>query len=255
METSFLGVPDVSMLTFAALTLAPVGTAALGIVTGSAGGLLLLSLLSLVFPPAVLIPVHTVVQMGAGATRVAIMWSWVMRWTVLPFLVGSVLGAALGAQVFVSLSTATLQAILGGFIIVMTWMPGLTRMGGDRNRFAAIGFGATFLGMFVSATGTLIAPFVAGSSPDRRNHAATFAALMTIVHTAKLAAFGLLGVALHAYLPLMLAMIASATLGNWIGSRLLSRMPEKGFRVVFQVVVTALALRLLWRAARDSGLF
>jgi uncharacterized membrane protein YfcA len=226
----------------------------LGVVTGSAGGLLLLTLLSLVFPPTVLIPVHTVVQMGAGASRVVIMWSYVMRWAILPFLIGAVLGAALGAQVFINLSNAALQGILGSFIIVMTWMPGLTRMGGDRNRFAVIGFGATFIGMFVSATGTLIAPFVAGASPDRRNHAATFAALMTIVHLCKLVAFGLLGVALHAYLPLMLAMIASAALGNWIGSRVLSRMPEKGFRVTFQIVVTVLALRLLWRAARDGGL-
>ena len=69
-------------------------------------------LLALAFPPAAAIPVHTVVQMGAGATRVVIMWSYVMRWTVLPFLLGAVLGAALGAQIFVSLSTAALQATI-----------------------------------------------------------------------------------------------------------------------------------------------
>jgi uncharacterized membrane protein YfcA len=255
METSFLGVPDVSMTTFIALSLAPAFTAALGTVTGSAGGLLLLTLLTLVFPPAVLIPVHTVVQIGAGASRVVIMWSYVMRWTLLPFLIGSILGAAVGAQIFISLTTAALQAILGCFIIVMTWSPGLTRMGGDRSRFAAIGFAATFLGMFVSATGTLIAPFVAGSAPDRRNQVSTFSALMTIVHTAKIIAFGLLGVALHEYVPLMAAMIASAALGNWIGSRVLAYMPENSFRMIFKVVITALALRLLWRAGRDSGFF
>jgi len=255
MDSSFLGVPDVSALVFLGLAIAPAFTAFFGVVTGAAGGLLLLALLSLLFPPAVLIPLHTVVQMGAGASRIVIFWRYVMRWTVLPFLIGSVAGAAVGAQIFVSLSTTLLQGILGAFIIVITWLPGFARFGRQNRRFAVIGFGATFLGMFVSATGTLIAPFVMGASSDRRNYAATFAALMTIVHTAKVVAFGLLGVALWAYVPLMAAMIAAAALGNWVGSRVLTRMPERGFRLVFQLLLTLLSLRLLWRAARDAGLF
>jgi uncharacterized protein len=255
MDTSFLGVPDISGATFAWLAAVPALTAFLGVVTGAAGGLLLLAILSLIFPPAVLIPLHTVVQMGAGASRVIIMWQYVMRWAVLPFLAGSVLGAALGAQIFISLPTAMLQGILGAFIIVMTWVPGFARLGRQNQRFAVVGFGATFLGIFVSATGTMVAPFVLGASPDRRNYAATFAALMTVVHVSKLVAFGFLGVALWAYVPLMAAMIAAATVGNFVGSRVLTHMPERGFRRVFQVILTLLALRLLWRAAESAGLF
>ena len=50
-------------------------------------------------------------------------------------------------------------------------MPKLGRIGAERGRFLALGFGATFLGVFVSATGTLVAPFVASAAPDRRQHA------------------------------------------------------------------------------------
>ena len=32
--------------------------------------------------------------------------------------------------------------------------------------YAVLGFGASFLGMFVSATGTLLAPFVASAAPE-----------------------------------------------------------------------------------------
>ncbi len=108
--------------------------------------------------------------------------------------------------------------------------------------------------MFVSATGTIVAPFAASASPERRNVVATFSALMMIVHLCKLFAFGLLGVAVAAYLPLMAAMIATATLGNWLGSIVLNRMPERAFRLVFRVLLTMLALRLLWRAAVEAGL-
>ncbi len=59
--------------------------------------------------------------------------------------------------------------------------------------------------------------------------------------------------ALAAYLPLMAAIIATATLGNWLGSHVFNRMPERAFRLVFQVLMTMLALRLLWRAAVDAG--
>jgi uncharacterized membrane protein YfcA len=126
-------------------------------------------------------------------------------------------------------------------------------MGSERGRFALLGLGATFLGMFVSATGNLVTPFVASASPDRRNHVATLSALMTVSHLAKLIAFGVLGVALAAYLPLVAAMIATATAGSWVGFRLLHRMPERGFRIILQAVLTVLALRLLWSAAAKAG--
>ncbi len=74
---------------------------------------------------------------------------------------------------------------------------------------------------------------------------------MVMVHTLKLIAFGLLGVALVQYLPLMLAMVAAASFANWIGAKVLHRMHEGDFRLLLKLVVTGLSLRLIWLAARD----
>jgi len=253
MDPQFLGVPDIDPWIFGGLALASLVTSFIGAVAGAAGGLILLAIMAMIFPPAVLIPIHTVVQFGAGSSRAVMMWRWVMRGTLLPFLLGSAVGAALGAQIFVALPTIVLEGILGAAVIILAWLPKFGRIGPERRRFAVLGFGATFLGMFISATGTLLAPFVASASPDRRNHAATLAALMAMSHVTRIAAFGILGVALARYLPLMLAMIAAAAGGNWIASRTLDRMPERWFRVALQVILTVLGLRLLWVAARDSG--
>ena len=87
----------------------------------------------------------------------------------LPFVVGAVIGAAAGAKVFVALPMPWLQAILGAFILLVTWMPNLGRIGAERGRFAVLGFVTVFLGVFVSATGSLLAPFVASATPDRHN--------------------------------------------------------------------------------------
>lgn len=254
-DAPFLGVPDVGGVLFLGMAaLAFVGTF-IGVVTGTAGGLLVLAVMALFFPPAILVPLHTFVQLGASTSIAVILREYILRPTVLPFLAGSAIGAVLGGQIFVALPTAALQGIIGGFILLLAWLPRIATLGSVRNRFAVVGFGATFLGMFVSATGTLIAPVIAHASPDRRNHAATMGALMCISHISKIVAFGVLGVAIAAYAPLIAAMIATATLGSWVGGRALNRVPERAFRVVFQVLLTALALRLLWVAASNSGLF
>ena len=136
----------------------------------------------------------------------------------------------------------------------VAWLPKFGRVGPRKRRFAALGVGVTFLGMFVSATGTLLAPFVASASADRRNLVSTMATLMAITHVMKLVAFSILGLAFAAYAPLLVAMIAAAVLGTWVGSRTLNVVPERLFRIVFQIILTALALRLIWVGVRDSGL-
>jgi uncharacterized membrane protein YfcA len=249
----FLGTPDVGSLLFGGLTAASFVTAFIGVYTGAAGGVILLALMALAMPPAALIPVHTVVMLGSGVTRTMIMWRHVLRQTVLPYSIGCVIGAATGAKVFVSLPTSMLLGFLGAFILVVTWMPKLGRLGAERGRFVFLGFGTTFLGIFVSATGTLLAPFVASAAPDRRNHAATLGALMLITHVSKLAAFGFIGVAIGRFAPLMGAMILAGAVGNWLGEKALMRTSEQRFRLIFQFVLTALALRLLWSAAAGAG--
>ena len=82
----------------------------------------------------------------------------------------------------------------------------------------------------------------------------TLSFLMTVVHVAKLLAFGALGLGVGAYLPLIAAMIAVSMLGNFVGSRTLDRVPERAFRVALQIVLTGLGLRLLWVTAVEAGL-
>ena len=254
MEPSFLGVPGVDGWVFGGLAAVAFVAAFIASTIGTAGGLVLLAVMAIWFPPAVLIPVHTVVMLGSSSSLAAMRWRYVLRGTLLPFALGAVVGALAGAQIFVTLPAVVLQGILGVSILALAWIPRFTRFGPERGRFAVLGFAMTFLGVFVSATGSLLAPFVAGATEDRRYMPPTLSFLMTVVHIAKLAAFGAVGLGVGAYLPLIGAMIAVAMLGNLVGSRTLDRVPERTFRIVFQVVLTALGFRLLWVTAVEAGL-
>ncbi len=255
MESEFLGVPEVGVWLFAGLAAASFITTFLGVVTGAAGGLLLLAILATFFPPVVLIPLHTLVQLGGNLGRIALMRNHILSPILVPFTVGSIIGGIAGAQLFVTLPAGLLQGIIATFILFALWIPRVGQFGPERGRFALLGFAATFLGVFVSATGTLVTPFLAHATPDRRNYVATFGAVMAIVHMSKLVAFGLAGVAIGAYLPLIAAMIATTFLATWLGRMMLDWVPERVFRIVLKVILTTLALRLLWVAASAAELF
>ena len=242
-------VPHVDGWVFAGLVALSMFTAAFGVVAGLGGGVMLLGVMAIIFPPAAVIPLHGTIQLGANVSR-----TWQMRRDIIAgplpaFGLGAILGAALGGSVVVALPAAVLQGILGAFLLYVCWVPRLAAAPPSQRRFAVLGFFGALTTMFVGATGTLLAPFIAGMTPDRRIYVATLAAMMVLVHGLKVVAFVVLGFAFVEYLPLILAMIASGYLGVRIGREVLDRMPEALFRRIFQIVLTLLALRLLYAAA------
>lgn len=250
---NFLGVPDVGLWLTIGLVVAAAVTTFLGTVTGTAGGLMLLAIMTFFFPLVVLIPMHTFIQLGAGSSRMFMMWRYVKKPLILPFAIGSCIGAFAGAQIFSTLPSATLQGILGLFILIVMWTPRIGAGGPERLRFGILGAAATFLGIFVSATGTFLSPFIAHASRDRHIHVSTMATLMAISHVTKLIAFGFVGMAIGAYIPLVVLMVIGTVIGTWFGQRALNRIPEKLFRQVFRILLTLLALRLLVGAAIEAG--
>lgn len=246
--------PEIDGWTFLGFTLLSGFTSAFGVVAGLGGGVLMIGAMATVLPTAAIIPIHGAVQAGTNLTRIFIMHRLVRRHAILPFAFGAVIGGSTGGSIVVSLPPAILQAILAAFLVYVAWVPGITAGAPSARRFFTLGAFGGLISMFVGATGTLLAPWVRGVSDDRRVFVATHAAIMIFIHLLKVIVFGILGFAFFEYIPLLAAMIAMSFAGNWVGVRLLNRMPEHVFRRVFQIVITLLALRLLWSSAKDLGL-
>lgn len=219
-------------------------TAALGL----GGGLLMVAAMASVVPPAALIPVHGLVQLGSNSGRAVLFNRYIRRPIVLWFVLGAVVGVTAGALVAVRLPREALQIVVGGFVLATTWMPALGRYRVPDRGFIGIGAATAFITMFAGATGPFLAPFLSPERlGDRYATIGTFAACMTLKHALKVAAFAAVGFAYAPWLPLVALMIASGFLGTLVGRQIVTRIPEARFRTGFKILLTLLALRLLYQ--------
>lgn len=251
MESIAAGIlpPDVSTLAAVGLVALSLFTSALTAAAGIGGGLVLISVMASFLTPVVVIPVHGVVQLGSNAGRGILMRQHIDRGIFWPFALGSILGIALGAKLFVALPTPVLQTILGAFVLACVWLPKLEASKIPYRGFTLVGMVGSFCTMFVGATGPFIASFISPERLQRHAVVATHAACMCVQHSLKVVAFGFLGFAFLPWLPLLAAMIVAGFLGTVIGKRLLDHIPHRIFARAFKIVLTVLAVRLLYSAA------
>jgi uncharacterized protein len=224
-------------------------TSAMTAAFGIGGGVAMLGALAGTVPPAVVVAVHGVVQLGSNMGRVVIQRAHILWHATALFTCGSLIGAGLGAAVFVALPERLLLALLGAFILLMTWLPKVKVPGLETAGVFVGGIIATFLTMFVGATGPFVQALFLPMGLDRKTLIATHAACTAIQHGLKVLVFGALGFAFQDWIVLILAMVASGFLGTWLGTKLLEKLPEAAFRTILKGVLTVVALDLLRRAA------
>lgn len=208
------------------------------------GGSLMISAMALVLPPVVVVPVHGCVQLGsnmgrAWVQRLHIQWPYIL-WISLGALVGSVAGGRLAF----ALPEKWFTLAIGTFVLLTTWLPMPHTLTQSRVIQFVGGTVVSAVGMVVGAAGPLLAAFVRGIS-DRRQLVATHAMLNSLQHAIKIVVFGAMGFTFRDYLPLILLMVVAGFAGTSVGSRLLTRIPERVFRLTFRLLLSAVALGLI----------
>jgi len=215
---------------------------------GVGGGVMLLAIMAQILPPEVIIPVHGIVQLGSNFGR-ATMSARHIDWHLIAwFAPGAIVGGVLGSFVIVTLPPQYLYLSIGLFTLFLCWSPKLPAVAVGRAGTTAIGGVTTFLTLFVGATGPIVGAFINQRNVDRFAIVATFAAAMSIQHMLKAGIFQSVGFDLRPWIGLTLAMIATGAIGTWTGLKLLKRFPDRWFRPAFRIVLSLLALRLLWQA-------
>ena len=215
---------------------------------GAGGGIVLLGVMAQVLPPTLIVPLHGIVQLGSNASRATLNWRHI-DWPLLkPFSAGSLLGAAVGSWLLISLDPAVMYLTIAAFILFLCWGPSLPKGALTPSGIFAASSATGFITLFVGATGPLVGAFIKQMYTQRHVTIATFAAAMTFQHIVKVGVFSYAGVEIIQWLPLLCAMIASGTLGTWLGLKLLSYIPDYQFSRVFDIILTLLAFRLIWQA-------
>jgi uncharacterized protein len=216
------------------------------------GGSLMIAAMTLLLPPLVVVPVHGCVQLGSNAGRALVMRAHIQWPFILWVTLGSALGAVLGGGFAHLLPERWFAAAIGVFVLVTTWLPQGRFMARSRAAQFVGGAIVSAVGMVVGAAGPLVAAFVRGIA-DRRQLVATHAMLNACQHVFKVLVFVAMGFAIGDYLPLIAVMTAAGFAGTAVGSRLLTRVPEHVFRLVFRILLSLVALELIRRAIPEAA--
>ena len=193
------------------------------------------------------------IQLGSNSGR-AILTRHHIDWKVIAaFAPGVLAGAGLGAWLLVDLPAHLWQLSIALFVLYLCLGPGLPKASfGPFGVFIASAI-TSFVSLFVGATGPLVAAFIKQIHTDRFRTVATFGTAMTLQHAPKALVFGVAGFVFSEWLLFILAMIACGFAGTWLGLHLLKSINNRWFHTAFNLVLTLLAFRLLWQAARSAG--
>ncbi len=237
---------------FIVLVGAAFGTAIISGTMGMGGGILLLAVMANYISPKELIPIHGLVQLMSNSSRAFLSFSFINKKLTALFFAGALMGAILGKNIVIALPEKEFRLVLSGFILFMTWAPRPRFLPKFKGKFIVLGGVATFMSLFVGATGPFIAPFFLHENLEKRALVATKAATQICVHLLKVLVFINIGFSVGEYLPLVSSMIVAVFLGNWVGRYCMDLFSEKDFRLAFRVIVTLLASRMIWQAFTAS---
>ncbi|MFA3790076.1 sulfite exporter TauE/SafE family protein [Aliiglaciecola sp. SL4] len=215
---------------------------------GAGGGFFLLLVMAAVMPISAVIPVHGLVQLGSNANRAILTFPHLDKKMLVYFGLGAIIGAFSASLVVTQLPLALMKLLLGVFVIYLLWakLPTLS----ETSVFGKIvvGIVTTFLSMFVGASGPLVGSYMYMNNYEKLAFTATFSSCMTFQHCLKALVFGVIGFAFWDWLPLIIVMVLSGTVGTWFGIKLLKKLPAEKFKRIFKVVLTLMSIHLIWQA-------
>ena len=212
------------------------------------GAYLLLAATSSVLPLTAAIPLLSAFALGSQFARCAWFWPHIHWPIVASCSLGSVIGVAIGARVFVALPEALISLLLGVLLLLMIWAPRPRWRLPLRHPFFLVGvlhsFTATLFGV-----GAFLQPAILHTSLLKLQITVTLAACLLTMEIFKLAGYIAYGFDYLDYLPHIVLATLAGLAGTWLGARVAHRISERAFRLVFRGLITLIALRLLVRAA------
>ncbi|OED44629.1 hypothetical protein AB833_01170 [Chromatiales bacterium (ex Bugula neritina AB1)] len=185
---------------------------------------------------------------GSLLARIIFFFRYISWSIVIPFIAGSVIGVALGANVFVAMSEAAISLLLGMLLLLLIWAPAVRFPVKLKQPFFPVGIAHSFLGT-VFGVGSLLQPVILRTSLNKLQTTATLAACMLSMDVFKVVAYVTHGFRYTDYIPHILLATGAGFAGTYAGKRVQHRVSEQAFRRVFKWLITVVAIRLLVRGA------
>ncbi|UJF18185.1 sulfite exporter TauE/SafE family protein [Vibrio sp. SS-MA-C1-2] len=223
-------------------------TSAFTAIVGAGGGLVLLTLLPQWLAPAVIIPVHGVVQLFSNLSRAYFMKNSIDRSVIPLFIVGCTTGAIAGGLILKQISLEYIPLIMGIYVLLNLWCKPAMKLFSQVESLFLLGAIQGSIGLFIGAPGPLIISAMKKKYSNHQQLVATTAIFTAFSHMTKLVIYILLGFAFINYLPLITFMIIAAIAGSYVGKKLQGKANIKYLSVVLSIILTFLAFRMIFTA-------
>ena len=215
--------------------------------TGLGGGIILLAFMTPLFPPAVLIPLHGIIQLMSNMFRSALSFKKIDYRIFIMYSLGAALGSAAGMPVRQKITADFATALIAVFILLFTWMPKPEKKIRIKGQFFIVGSVASFLSLFIGATGPLTAPFFLNSKLEKTGFVATKSACQVPIHFFKVIVFLLSGFTFHEYYLYVLTAVPVVAASSYFGKIIAERADERIYRIIIRVIITVLAVRMIYK--------
>ncbi len=214
---------------------------------GMGGGIGLLGAMTAVLPPAMVVPLHGVIQLVSNFSR-TLAYLRDVHWPIFSiYVLPMTAGVAAAGLLWSGSELDWLRPLIGVYLLVfLAWRQTRRQLRSlPLWAFAPLGFTAGFASIFVGATGPLIAPFFLRDDLRKEQIVATKAICQTGSHLLKIPAFLALGFPYLEHTGPLLLLGAAVVAGTLLGRRILTWMSEAAFVRLFELLLGAIAIYLI----------
>ncbi len=232
-------------LTFVVLVSGAFAAAFCAAAFSAGGALIVLAATSAVLPVSQIVPLHSTLLLGSLVARVYLFRHYVDLSIVRPFMLGSFVGAMVGSRIYVAIPTELIATFIATLMLIAIWLPEISWRPRMRHPWLAVGTIHSLLSTLF-AYGALFHSVILHTSLSRREVIGTMAGCLLGMGVFKVSGYLLNGFDYSPYYWIIGGCTLVAPLGSLLGRRLVDRISERMFRMIFRTLVTVTALRLIW---------
>ncbi len=211
------------------------------------GGVYIMLIASVsVLPISAAVPLQSAFAAASLSARIYYFWENIDWRIVRVFVLGCLFGVYFGTRTFVVLPEAAISILLGIVLLVLIWLPkGFIRRP-VKHPFFFVGIAHSFLGAMFGVGGVL-QPFLLRTDLLKLQVTGTLAACLLTLDVMKVTGYVSFGFSYFDYVPHIIGATIAGFAGTWVGKHVTHHVSEALFRRVFRVLVSIVALRLIYK--------
>ncbi len=238
-------------LSILVITLAAFLASMVTAVVGAGGGPALLLLLLYMIPTGNVVAVHGCIQLVSNFARVVLFWRH-MHWPVIVrFVIPMPAGVYLGLHIYEMMDQDSLQLVIASFVLLSLVIrppssPEAT--GVPKAVYYVTGFFIGAANIIVGVLSPILGAILRLERLPKEHLVGTLGFFGFAGNVFKIAGFAFVGFSFAPYAAMVVCASLATIAGTYAGKRLLAGISSRTFTVAFQIMLGAMAARLIWTA-------